>query len=561
MLFEVTRYTASGLLPAAMEHKELRITGEMLLGTQTRSGSGSRIHADNPDTGEQLEPAFAGAAEPGMEEVALACRLAESAFDSYRETTLSERAGFLEAIADELLALGDTLIDRAIAESGLPRMRIEGERGRTVSQMRLFAQVVRDGDWLGARLDTPLPERKPLARADLRMRNIALGPVAVFGASNFPLAFSVAGGDTASALAAGCPVVAKSHPSHLGTSELAGRAIQAAVARCRLPEGVFSLVHGEGNAVGHALVRHPLIQAVGFTGSRRGGLALARLAADRPQPIPVYAEMSSVNPLFLLPGALSARAESMGTAFVDSVTLGVGQFCTNPGLVFGVGGADFDRFAAAAAQALSVKLAGTMLSIGIAECYAADRAAMAGLSTVLAEGQILKDQLQNGSRVGKATGQPALFRTTGEHFLDTPALSGELFGPSSLLVACSSFAELAQIARQLEGQLTCGLFLGTSDLDAEDYKQALALLPILERKAGRILVNSYPTGVEVCHAMVHGGPYPSTTDSRTTSVGTRAIERFLRPICYQDLPAALLPASLRDENPLGIRRLLDGVFS
>ncbi len=526
------------------------VTGEMLLGSQAVRGAGAGAYAINPSSGERLEPAFA---EAGQAEVAIACRLAEAAADSFRETSLADRATFLETIAEQLLALGEALVDRAMAESGLPRGRIEGERGRTVGQLRLFAGVVRDGHWIGATLDAPLPDRKPLPRVDLRMRNIGLGPVAVFGASNFPLAFSVAGGDTASALAAGCPVIAKSHPSHLGTSELAGRAIQSAVAKCGLPEGVFSLLVGQGHALGEALVQHPAIQAVGFTGSRRGGLALAKLAAARAQPIPVFAEMSSVNPLFLLPGALEARAEAIGLGLVESVTLGVGQFCTNPGLVFGVDGPAFERCAQAAAEAVAGKAAATMLNAGIADAYAQGRARLAAQVDLLAGGRLPEGP------AGAAVGQPALFRTTGENFLATPALAEELFGPATLLVACSGLDQMLRIATNLEGQLTCGIFLDADQAESQDISHARLLVPILERKAGRLLVNGYPTGVEVGHAMVHGGPFPATTESRSTSVGARAIERFLRPVCYQDFPETLLPPALQTANPLGIARWLDGV--
>ena len=529
---------------------KVRVTGDMLLGSQAVRGRGAEFYATNPDSGERLEPGFASG---GAEEVEAACQLAASALDGYRETTLKARAAFLETIGEELLALGDALIDRAMAESALPRARLEGERTRTVWQMRLYAQVVREGRWLDATLDSPLPDRKPLPRVDLRRRNIALGPVAVFGASNFPLAYSVAGGDTASALAAGCPVIAKAHPSHLGTSELAGRAIQSAVAKCGLPEGVFSLVLGEGNAIGEALVQHPVIQAVGFTGSRRGGLALAHLCAGRPQPIPIYAEMSSVNPLFLLPAALEARAEAIGAAYVDSLTLGVGQFCTNPGLVFALQGPALERFATTAAGALASKPPGVMLNSGIAEAFQKGRAALSSAGGV----EVVGEGAASNGHAGAA--RPALFRTTGRSFLANPSLSAEIFGPAALVVACDSFAEMLEVARNLEGQLTSSIHLEPSNPD--DLAHARTLLPILERKAGRLLVNGYPTGVEVGHAIVHGGPYPATSDSRTTSVGTLAIERFLRPVCYQDFPEALLPAALQGGNPLGIERVLDGVPS
>jgi 2,5-dioxopentanoate dehydrogenase len=412
--------------------------------------------------------------------------------------------------------------------------------------LKLFASLVRDGRWCGAVLDSALPGRQPLPRPDLRSRKVAVGPVAVFGASNFPLAFSVAGGDTASALAAGCPVVVKAHPAHLGTSELVGRAIQRAVAASGLPDGVFSLVIGAGNAVGEALVAHPAIKAVGFTGSRRGGLALVDIAARRKEPIPVYAEMSSINPVFLLPAALAARGAALAQGFVDSLTLGAGQFCTNPGLLIAFEGPELQRFVDAATQALAQKSAQTMLTPGIAAAYreGVDARARTGGVTRVADGA--------ASDVHSAA-RPALFATTAAQFVASEALQDEIFGPAALIVTCRDADELMRVAEHLEGQLTA-----TLQIDPEDYALARRLLPTLERKAGRILANGFPTGVEVSYAMVHGGPFPATSDARTTSVGAAAIERFLRPVCYQDLPAELLPDALHDDNPLGLWRLRDG---
>jgi NADP-dependent aldehyde dehydrogenase len=416
---------------------------------------------------------------------------------------------------------------------------------RTVNQLRLFAKVVRDGHWLEATLDPALPQRTP-PRPDLRMRKIPLGPVAVFGASNFPLAFSVAGGDTASALAAGCPVVVKAHNAHLGTSELVAKAVQQAVADCGLPEGVFSMLIGEGNQIGQSLVSHPAIKAVGFTGSRQGGLALMRIAAAREEPIPVYAEMSSINPTYMLPGALAENGARLAQGFVDSLTLGVGQFCTNPGLVIGLAGEQFDAFREAAAAALQGKGAGTMLTEGIHKAYLSGIERRSGIPGVqlVARG--------NAEGAGCAA-QAALYQSDADTYLDNPALEEEIFGPSSLLVSCRDEAELLEVTRHLEGQLTA-----TVHATAADRSIAAALLPSLERKVGRILFNGFPTGVEVSHAMVHGGPFPATSDSRTTSVGATAIERFLRPVCYQDVPVELLPAPLRDENPWGLTRMVDG---
>jgi len=424
---------------------------------------------------------------------------------------------------------------------------VEGERARTAGQLRLFATLVREGRWLAATIDPAMPERKPLPRADLRAQKIPLGPVAVFGASNFPLAFSVAGGDTASALAAGCPVVAKSHPSHLGTSELAGRVIQKAVADCKLPEGTFSLLAGEGNAVGEALVLHPAIQAVGFTGSRRGGRALVALAAGRDVPIPVFAEMSSINPVFLLPGAVAERGEAIAKGLIDSVTLGTGQFCTKPGLVIGLAGEDFDQFRREAQLALVEKPSTTMLNPGIHAAYGQGIERWRKIREV-------RDMAGASSR-GAPTyaGRPMLFGTNASQFLSSEELLEEVFGPACLFVECSSTDELIAVAHHLDGQLTATLHLAEQDTEL-----AHKLLPILERKAGRILANGFPTGVEVTYAMVHGGPSPATSDSRATSVGAMAIERFLRPVCYQDMPASLLPEPLQDANPLHLPRLVDG---
>jgi 2,5-dioxopentanoate dehydrogenase len=519
------------------------LTGEMLIGSRAVRGTHGSLQAINPATGEKMQPLFGEGTEADVD---AACKLAEAAFNPFRALSLEKRAQFLEAIAQGILDLGDVLVERVMAESGLPRPRIEGERGRTVGQLRLFASIAREGRWLSATIDHALPDRKPLPRADLRLQKIPVGPVAVFGASNFPLAFSVAGGDTASALAAGCPVVAKAHSSHMGTSELVGRAIQKAVADLGLPEGVFSLVVGGGATVGEALVKHPAIQGVGFTGSRRVGQHLMALAAARKEPIPVYAEMSSINPVFLLPGAMSERAEKIAQGLVDSVTLGTGQFCTKPGIVIGIAGADFDKFLKAAQAAMEAKAATTMLSPVIHRAYCEGAAAWGRDTGVRA--------LARGTEAsGTYAGQPALFATTAKHFLATPHLLEEVFGPATLIVECANEAEMLTLAKHFEGQLTA-----TMHLSAADHATARTLLPVLERKAGRILVNGFPTGVEVCYAMVHGGPSPATSDNRVTSVGAMSIERWLRPVCYQDLPADLLPEALQDGNPLGLWRLVEG---
>lgn len=525
----------------------MKITGNMLIGSAAVRGHAGELHAIDPSSGQAIAPAFGAASKA---EIDRACELATLAFDAFRETSLEQRGRFLESIAEGLVDLGPTLIERAMAETGLPKARLEGERSRTVGQLRLFAAVVRDGRWLDVTIDKAMPGRVPLGRPDLRLRKIAIGPVAVFGASNFPLAFSVAGGDTASALAAGCPVVVKAHVGHLGTSELVGRVVQAAVRACGLPEGVFSLLIGEGNEIGQSLVAHPAIQAVGFTGSRQGGLALSRVANERPQPIPVYAEMSSINPVFLLSGALANSPDKLAQAFVDSLVLGAGQFCTNPGLVIGIAGPHFEQFKAAAAAALAAKESAVMLTQGIHGSYCFGVQRLAGTPGVreLARGE---GKAATGDQGFFA--QAALFTTEAQHLLDQPELKQEVFGPVGLLVACRDFVEMRAIAEHLEGQLTA-----TLHLDPTDHANVRQLLPVLERKAGRILVNGFPTGVEVSYAMVHGGPFPSTSDGRTTSVGALSIDRFLRPVCYQDMPQDLLPMALMDGNPLGVSRLIDG---
>ncbi len=495
--------------------------------------------AIDPSTDAKIEPAFAVSSEA---DVAEACTLAAAAFDVFREIDPEARAKFLETIADEIEAIHEPLVARAIQESGLPRPRLEGERGRTTGQLRLFAKHLRAGTWASVVIDEAQPDRKPMPRSDLRQRRIAVGPVAVFGASNFPLAFSVAGGDTASALAAGCPVVVKGHPAHPGTSVMVGKAIQAAVAKCGLPEGVFSLVQGPANELGAALVTDPRIKAVGFTGSRGGGLALVKLAAARPEPIPVYAEMSSINPVILFPAALAARGEALGKAYVGSLTMGSGQFCTNPGIVVAVDGPDLDVFVDAAAAALGETAPQVMLTPGIHASYEQGVSALAGHDSV--------ETLARGTETeGANRGRAALFSTTGKAFVADPALSHEVFGAASIIVRCTDLAEVHSVLEKIEGQLTI-----TLQIDEGDYADAAALVPVLERKAGRILANGWPTGVEVAPAMVHGGPFPATSDPRTTSVGTAAIERFLRPVCYQDLPDILLPKAVKHDNPLGLPR-------
>jgi alpha-ketoglutaric semialdehyde dehydrogenase len=526
-----------------MDTDNMQILGESLIGQKAVHGTNGSIRATDAASGAPLEPAFGGVTAADLEE---ACALAWQAADIYRELPLDTRATFLETIAQNILDIGDALIERCVQESGLPRGRIEGERGRTVGQLRMFAGVVRQGDFLGVRIDPAQPERKPLPRVDLRLRFVPLGPVTVFGASNFPLAFSVAGGDTASALAAGCPVIVKAHSAHPGTSELVGRAVQKAVAQCGLPEGTFSLLFDSGRDIGQGLVKDHRIKAVGFTGSRGGGTALMRLAAARPEPIPVYAEMSSINPVLLFPHALRNRAAAIGKAFAGSLALGAGQFCTNPGLVLAVDGPDLDAFIEATAAALADMPASTMLTPGIHKAYqsAVDKTAGHTEVKTLARGCEAK---------GPTQGQAALFSTTAEAFRTHPELQEEIFGAASLIVRCPDLATMRARVEEMEGQLTAALHI-----DEADHAEARAFFPALERRTGRILVNGFGTGVEVGHAMVHGGPYPSTADGRSTSVGSLAIDRFLRPVSYQDVPEGLLPESLRNDNPLGLNRRVDG---
>lgn len=524
----------------------MQILGHTVIGQRTFLAGGARVKAFAAATGEPLAPEFAAST---LDDLNHACVLAEAAFNPYRALPDACRADFLDAIAKGVDELGATLIDRVHAETGLPLQRLAPEHRRTVNQLKMFADLVRGGRWQQAVLDDPLPERQPLPRADLRQRRIGVGPVAVFGSSNFPLAFSVAGGDTASALAAGCPVIVKAHPAHLGTSELVARVIQQAAKDTAMPEGVFSLVIDANIEIGQALVAHPLIQAVGFTGSRRGGLALVQIAQSRAEPIPVYAEMSSINPVFLLPGALDDRASHIAEAFVESLVVGVGQLCTNPGLLLAVKSPALEVFVAAAAQALADKPAGTMLSPNIHEAY------MRGIGSLCRIPGV--EQAATGRDAqSRSEGQPVLFRTSFAQFMAQPSLAQENFGPSAVLVECANAEELHTALTSLEGQLTTTLHTGPGD-----DSTVRTLLPVMERKSGRILFNDFPTGVEVNNAMVHGGPFPATSDSRSTSVGTTAIDRFLRPVCYQNVPAQFLPTVLEDANPQGIWRLHNGVPS
>ncbi len=456
--------------------------------------------------------------------------LAEAAFGTFSSSSRQSRADLLIAIAEEIDLRGDDITAIGSAETGLPEARLQGERGRTTGQLRLFAQHIVDGDYLDRRHDEALPDRQPIPRPELYMLQRPIGPVAVFGASNFPLAFSVAGGDTAAALAAGCPVVVKGHSAHPGTSEIVAEAIHAAINRCDVDPGIFSLIQGGRRDVGTALVQHPLIKAVGFTGSLAGGRALFDLCAARPEPIPFFGELGSVNPMFLLPNALAERASDIAKGWAASLTMGAGQFCTNPGLAIVVAGTDADAFCDAATQALREVGPQAMLTDGIASAYRGGAQAVANAKNV--------DELVR-TEADSRYASPNLFSTTAKEFLANDVLGEEVFGPLGLVVHVSGIAEMLTCARHLQGQLTCTLHMSKADSSI-----ASDLMPILERKAGRILANGFPTGVEVSDTMVHGGPYPASTNFGATSVGTLSIRRFLRPVCYQNIPSDILPEDL-----------------
>ncbi|MCO1653782.1 aldehyde dehydrogenase (NADP(+)) [Pseudonocardia sp. S2-4] len=510
------------------------VAGEPVVGTE------GEVRAVDPATGAALEPAFGAG---GAAEVERAARAAEEAFDTYRATSPQERAAFLERIADAVEGLGDELVERARAESGLPEARLRTERGRTTGQLRLFAEVLREGSSTGVRIDPARPDREPAPRPDVRQRRVPVGPVAVFGSSNFPLAFSNAGGDTASALAAGCPVVVKAHNAHPGTGMLVAGAVAEAVAASGLPGGVYSSLIGAGTEIGAALVGHPLIAAVGFTGSRAGGLALLAVAQARPQPIPVYAEMSSINPVYLFPDRLT---DDVATGFVGSLTLGAGQFCTNPGLVFVPRGGAGDRFVATVGAQVGAAAGQTMLTAGIGRAFVDAAARVAAVAGVREVGR------GSAGPTGNAPA-PAVFEVDVRDFLARPELQAEMFGAAALIVRHDGVDDLLAATRALEGQLTATVHAAPAE-----YADVARLLPALERRAGRIVFGGWPTGVEVNHAMVHGGPFPATSDGRTTSVGTLAIERFLRPVAYQDLPAELLPEPVHPDNPWRQLRRVDG---
>ena len=524
-----------------------KLSGRSLIGFRDGTGADEAIYATNPVTGQSLQPAFIPAT---AEEVGLAAHLAAEAFEAFQRISGRDRGAFMRTIAAKIESIAGDVIERAAQETALPQARLQGETARTCAQLRMFAQVAEEGSWVQARIDRADPDRKPAPKPDVRSMLRPLGPVVVFGASNFPLAFSVAGGDTASALAAGNTVIFKAHPAHPGTSELVGRAIQQSVRECSLPEGVFSLLFDAGTRVGIELLKHPLVKAGGFTGSRAAGRALMDIAASRPEPIPFYAEMSSTNPVFILPGGLRERAEDIAAGLHASFTMGAGQFCTKPGMVFLPQGPDAAGFAQKLQQLVAGSVPFHLLTKTIHASY--DSAIVARKTDasvrLVAEGpQATEDASFAVSSV--------LFETNAASFLASD-LEAEIFGPSTLLVQHSSREQILAIARGLEGHLTATIH-GTE----QDLREFAELTAILENKVGRLVFNGFPTGVEVTHAMVHGGPYPSTSDGRSTSVGSQAIFRFARLVCYQGFPESALPDALKDGNPLGIWRMLDGEMS
>jgi len=523
----------------------MELHGQQLIATTPSAEGSTTFRARNPAGGAELPTAFH---ESTSAEINRALESASSAFQPYRKLPAARRAEFLEAIADEIEALGDALLERAGKETGLPPARLQGERARTTSQARSFAALIREGAWVDARIDHAEPDREPIPKPDVRSMLQPVGPAVVFGASNFPLAISVAGADTIAALGAGCPVVVKAHPGHPGACEMVARAVLAAADRCGMPDGVLSLVHGASHEVGAALVEHPLTKVVAFTGSLAGGRALADLCAARPEPIPFYGELGSVNPVFLLPGALAERAEAIAEGFVGSLNLGVGQFCTNPGLVLGLEGADFQSFEEKTSELVTAAVPATMLHAGIHQGY------VSGVERIRSsKGVESLATSKSDADASQAQAACAVFRTTAATLLADPTLEEEVFGPASTLVNCSCEEDLLEYARQMTGSLTATIH-GT-EADLESHADLVALL---EEKVGRLLFNGFPTGIEVCPAMHHGGPYPASTHSHFTSIGTRTILKFTRPFCYQGFPASALPAELQESNPMGITRLVDG---
>ena len=520
------------------------LTGMQYIDGSWCVGEAGSFYSKNPATAAEIPQEYSKASQVQAEQ---ACISAAKAAQEFAAVSLVQRAGFLRACADEIMALGDQLIEQVTLETGYPAMRGQGERARTCGQLKLFAESILQGDFLDARIDTALPEREPIPRPDLRYVNQALGPVVVFGASNFPLAFSVAGGDTASAFAAGCPVIVKGHPAHPGTSELVAIAIVRAAEKTKMPQGVFNYVIDDGISLGCQLVQAPEVKAVGFTGSHRAGLALFKLANERPEPIPVFAEMGSVNPVFLCHDKLAADAEEIAKGFLTSLTMGTGQFCVNPGLVIAEKGEALNRFLSSVCEGLADCEAGLMLNEQVCVNY------LQGIEQLVESvGVELVQQGKPGSDQA-FRGQASLFKVSAEQFLASPNLQQEVFGPASIIIECEDSSEYIRIADALAGQLTATLHATEQELENSSQ-----LVDALMSRVGRLVINGFPTGVEVSPAIVHGGPYPASTDARFTSVGTAAVQRFVRPVCYQNYPEKLLPDALRDTNPLNISRTING---
>jgi alpha-ketoglutaric semialdehyde dehydrogenase len=526
----------------------MQITGHHLIAGAEIAPIGSLFQAAHTAQGTSLEPKFGDASAELAHDALLS---ADAAFDALRLAPAATRAAFLETLADEILALGDTLLDRAHAETALPMARLTGERGRAMNQCKMFAALLREGSWLQPSIDRAQPDRQPVPKPDVRKVHVPLGPVVVFGASNFPFAIGVVGTDTVCALAAGCPVVVKGHPAHPGTCELLARAVYTALLKHRLPAGAFSLLQGRGNDIGIALTKHPLTQAVAFTGSLRGGRALFDVANARPHPIPVYAEMGSVNPVFLLPGALKERGEKVAEAYVASVNMGVGQFCTNPAIVLGLKSPELDHFASKTGELAQQVPPASMLHRGISEGYEAGTAVWHTIGGLELVGK-------SATAPDHAASQAAcrIFKTTLAVVEANEELQREVFGPCSIITECADLDSLLRFAGGLEGQLTAALH-GTE----QDLKDFAPLVRLLERKVGRIIFNGFGTGIEPCPSMHHGGPYPAATHSFFTSIGTDSIYRFVRPVSYQGFPDAELPEVLQNANPTNAMRLVDGTLT
>lgn len=522
------------------------LTGNLLInGAWVSSPETGTFKALNPASNEELPTAFSNAT---LGHVDAAVEAASEAFTSYSVLPAAERAAFLEAIAVAMEGGADAIVERGMLETGLPEMRLRGELGRTTGQLRMFANLLQRGDWKRAVIDTADPQRQPVPKPDVRLTQIPFGPVVVFAASNFPLAFSTAGGDTASALAAGCPVIVKAHSAHPGTSELVADCILTAIKETGVPAGTFGLLHGPGRTLGAALVQHPGIKAGGFTGSVAGGRALFDLATQRPEPIPFYGELGSTNPVFLLDSALEANGASIAEAFVGAMTLGAGQFCTNPGILVARNTQAADAFFSKASELIAGQNAQTMLTQAICSSYRkgnADRQTASGVAVKAL-----------GHDADGNNAQPVLMTVAASDYLADPELQEEIFGPSTLAILCESDDEMLRVALSFHGHLTSSVFAVDADAD-----MSAKLSAIMQNKVGRLIFNGYGTGVEVCAGMSHGGPYPSSTSVQTTSVGERAIDRFVRPICFQNTPDALLPDELKNANPLGIPRLVNGQWT